>query len=139
MDKLKRVLSGNDSQNEDENRGIMDDVRRKFLIFYIWFNSLAVSLCLCLCAVFVIFSVHFWVKHPNRAIYLHCRRRLYYVKNVKCQQKNRKSIKQNTKQIKSKWNSCLRCNFCIFIQFWLNINSVFLFHFLFLFLSLSLI
>lgn len=35
MDKLKRVLSGNDSQNEDENRGIMDDVRRKFLIFYI--------------------------------------------------------------------------------------------------------
>lgn len=32
MDKLKRVLSGNDESTNDENRGIMGDVRVIFII-----------------------------------------------------------------------------------------------------------
>lgn len=34
MDKLKRVLSGNDDSPNDENRGIMGDVRWKLEFFF---------------------------------------------------------------------------------------------------------
>lgn len=33
MDKLKRVLNGNDDTSNDENRGIMGDVGVRFLLF----------------------------------------------------------------------------------------------------------
>lgn len=36
MDKLKRVLSGNDDTSNDENRGIMGDVGAKFTECEIW-------------------------------------------------------------------------------------------------------